>query len=68
VGLTAKQQGLLRARYAELGITTPEHSKAMHVLLTGKHSTKQMTQADFDIVIETLKDVESAKLLAAKAA
>lgn len=60
VGLSDKQRGMLMARFKEVGIEGNQRV-AFTTDVVGKFSTKQMTSADLDKVLEALKDESAVK-------
>lgn len=60
VGLTEPQRKKLFARFDELGLTVTESKRFVIKELTGKHSTKEMSSADLDKILDFFKDKSDA--------
>lgn len=60
VGLTSAQQAKYRVMLREAGITAAENARLFAYSVTGKYTTKDMNQADFDKLIGILKNPTDA--------
>lgn len=56
-GITEKQRGLLESKMREAGVTGDKR-KAMVLFASGKHSSRDLTSADLDHLLEVLSDRE----------